>query len=108
MVQFLSSAAGGWSVAAVVIALLLTGQLLPRRFYKDMEQRLKDSAAELKDAKKERDTWMRAFFKIQEAHTQVLGQSDQLMGVAQTTQRVIEQLPTLTEKANDEVLSEAE
>ncbi len=108
MVQFLSSAAGGWSVAAFVIMLILTGQLLPRRFYRDMENRLKESAVELRDAKKERDTWMRAFFKVQEAHTQTVGQNGQLMGVAETTQRVIEQLPTLTEKANNEVLSEAE
>lgn len=84
---------GAVALLAVVVLMVLTGRLIPRRTYDDL--------------KEERDTWRTAHTQSEVARTEERDQNRQLMELAHTAGHVLDSLPKRGEVQAGDSLDEA-
>ncbi|MEU7435723.1 hypothetical protein AB0B07_33520 [Streptomyces sioyaensis] len=78
---------GAVALLAVVVLMVLTGRLIPRRTYDDL--------------KEERDTWRSAHSESEVARAEERDQNRQLMELAHTAGHVLDSLPKRGEVPSD-------
>ncbi|MEW1754185.1 hypothetical protein [Streptomyces angustmyceticus] len=84
---------GAVALLAVVVLMVLTGRLIPRRTYDDM--------------KEERDSWRTAHVESEVARTEERDQNRQLLELAHTAGHVLDSLPKRGEVQPSDPMDEA-
>ena len=84
---------GAVALLAVVVLMVLTGRLIPRRTYDDL--------------KEERDGWRTAHIESETARTEERDQNRQLLELAHTAGHVLDSLPTRGEVEARDPMDEA-